>query len=65
VLLPNRFRVRGPLSNMTEFADAFKCPANSPMRAQKACAVWWSSRLQPDDIVLLGMGAHHRRSRRQ
>jgi predicted metalloendopeptidase len=40
VLLPNRFRVRGPLSNMTEFADAFKCPANSPMRAQKARAVW-------------------------
>jgi putative endopeptidase len=37
---PNRFRVRGPLSNMTEFAEAFKCLANSPMRAQKACAVW-------------------------
>jgi putative endopeptidase len=37
---PPRFRVRGPLSDLPEFAEAFSCPAGAPMRAKKACEVW-------------------------
>ncbi len=39
---PPRFRVNGPLSNLPEFAEAFRCPAGSRMaRAQEQrCAVW-------------------------
>jgi putative endopeptidase len=37
---PPRFRVRGPLSNLPEFAAAFSCPADSPMRAKTICSVW-------------------------
>jgi putative endopeptidase len=37
---PPRFRVRGPLSDLTEFAQAFSCPADAAMRAKKACEVW-------------------------
>jgi putative endopeptidase len=37
---PNRFRVRGPLMNLPEFAQAFNCPAGSPMRPAKTCSVW-------------------------
>ena len=35
-----RYRVNGPLSNMPEFANAFKCKANAPMVRQSACRVW-------------------------
>jgi predicted metalloendopeptidase len=37
-----RFRVNGPLSNMPEFAAAFKCKAGDPMvRAEKdRCMIW-------------------------
>jgi putative endopeptidase len=37
---PPRFRLQGPLSNMPEFAQAFSCPAGSPMQAKNACTVW-------------------------
>ncbi|MGC4122044.1 MAG: M13 family metallopeptidase [Myxococcales bacterium] len=39
---PPRFRVNGPLSNMTEFGQAFSCQAGSPMvkAAEKRCEVW-------------------------
>lgn len=37
---PNRFRVRGPLMNLPEFAQAFSCQAGSPMRPAKTCSVW-------------------------
>ena len=37
-----KYRVLGPLSNMTEFAGAFACPAGSPMvrPAETRCRVW-------------------------
>jgi putative endopeptidase len=37
---PPRFRVDGPLSNIPEFAQAFSCPANSPMVRKDRCEVW-------------------------
>jgi putative endopeptidase len=37
-----KFRVIGPLSNLSEFAEAFSCKAGSPMVRSKAdkCEVW-------------------------
>jgi len=37
---PPKFRVYGALRNMREFADAFSCPAGTPMRPAKTCSVW-------------------------
>jgi putative endopeptidase len=37
---PPRFRIRGPLSNLPEFAEAFTCPAGSAMQAKNLCSVW-------------------------
>ena len=37
---PPRFRVRGPLTNMPEFGEAFSCKVGSPMRPQNTCSVW-------------------------
>lgn len=39
---PARFRVNGPLSNLSEFAGAFRCAEGSPMvrRAERRCEVW-------------------------
>ncbi len=39
---PPKFRVNGPLSNVTEFANAFQCKAGAPMvRSQdQRCDVW-------------------------
>jgi putative endopeptidase len=37
---PPRFRVRGPLANLPQFAEAFSCKAGSPMRPKNACSVW-------------------------
>ena len=37
---PPKWRVNGPLSNLPEFAQAFKCAAGTTMRPQKTCAVW-------------------------
>jgi predicted metalloendopeptidase len=34
------FRVRGPLSNMPEFAEAFSCRAGQPMAPVDRCRVW-------------------------
>ena len=36
----NRYRINGVLQNMPEFAQAFQCPATSPMVSQNACRVW-------------------------
>lgn len=35
-----KFRVNGPMSNLSEFAEAFSCPVGSPMRPAQTCAVW-------------------------
>ena len=35
-----RFRVNGPLSQLPEFAAAFKCRANSRMAPRERCSVW-------------------------
>jgi putative endopeptidase len=37
---PAKFRVYGALRNLTEFADAFRCVAGTPMRPAKICTVW-------------------------
>jgi len=37
---PSKFRVKGSLSNMKEFASTFKCPVGSPMNPVKKCEVW-------------------------
>jgi endothelin-converting enzyme/putative endopeptidase len=37
---PPRERVNVPLSQLDGFAEAFQCPAGSPMRRRPACAVW-------------------------
>ncbi|OQV19453.1 Neprilysin-11 [Hypsibius exemplaris] len=37
---PRRFRVIGPLSGMPQFAEAYQCPAESPMNPSKKVAVW-------------------------
>ncbi|KAG0233984.1 hypothetical protein BGW42_006965 [Actinomortierella wolfii] len=37
---PPRWRVNGPLQNMPEFANAFKCASGSPMNPTNRCAVW-------------------------
>ncbi len=37
---PPRFRVRGPLSDLPEFAEAFSCPPKAPMHPENACTVW-------------------------
>jgi putative endopeptidase len=35
-----RFRVNGVVSNMSEFQQAFSCPAGSPMVRANACRIW-------------------------
>ncbi|HEY4118122.1 MAG TPA: M13 family metallopeptidase [Byssovorax sp.] len=37
---PSRYRVNGPAGNLPEFADAFRCKADAPMRRKDACDVW-------------------------
>jgi predicted metalloendopeptidase len=37
---PTIFRVNGVVADVPAFADAFSCPAGSPMRPAKVCAVW-------------------------
>ncbi|MCC6557346.1 MAG: M13 family metallopeptidase [Polyangiaceae bacterium] len=37
---PPRFRVNGPLVNLPEFAEAWKCAEGTPMHPAKTCAVW-------------------------
>jgi putative endopeptidase len=37
---PPRFRVRGPLTNMPEFGEAFSCKVGTPMRPKDTCSVW-------------------------
>jgi predicted metalloendopeptidase len=36
----NKYRVNGPVSNMSEFQKAFSCKANAPMVRQNQCRVW-------------------------
>jgi len=37
---PPKFRVNGPLSNYSQFAQTFQCAAGTPMRPADACEVW-------------------------
>lgn len=37
---PSRFRVRGPFSNMPQFASDFECSAQDQMNPIDKCAVW-------------------------
>lgn len=37
---PPTFRVNGASMNLPAFADAFKCPAGSPMAPNNRCQIW-------------------------
>ena len=37
---PDRFRVLGPLKNSRAFAEAWGCPAGSPMNPHDKCEIW-------------------------
>lgn len=37
---PAQYRVIGPVSNLKEYSDTFKCPPGSPMNPIKKCSVW-------------------------
>ena len=37
---PARFRVIGPLRNLSEFHEAFSCPVGTPMHPEETCEVW-------------------------
>jgi endothelin-converting enzyme/putative endopeptidase len=37
---PPKFRVNGPLSNYSEFWEAFSCAEGTPMHPAKTCEVW-------------------------
>jgi putative endopeptidase len=37
---PPRFRINGPLSNLTEFAAAFHCGPNDKMVRRESCSIW-------------------------
>jgi predicted metalloendopeptidase len=37
---PPKFRVNGPLSNYSQFAQTFQCAAGTPMHPADACEVW-------------------------
>ncbi|MGL5004011.1 MAG: M13-type metalloendopeptidase, partial [Casimicrobium sp.] len=37
---PGPFRVRGPMSNMPEFAKAFACKAGDAMVSQPPVTIW-------------------------
>ncbi|CAG7823976.1 unnamed protein product, partial [Allacma fusca] len=37
---PGEFRVRGPFSNMKQFAEDFQCSVGSGMNPAKKCYVW-------------------------
>lgn len=37
---PGPIRVLGPLSNSKDFAEAYNCPAGSPMNPINKCSVW-------------------------
>ena len=37
---PGRFRVEGPLSNLSQFSEAFSCQDGDAMKRAQPCAVW-------------------------
>jgi predicted metalloendopeptidase len=37
---PARYRVNGSVSNTPAFAEAFACPAGTPMHPAERCTVW-------------------------
>uniref|UniRef100_A0A7S4L8L9 Uncharacterized protein n=1 Tax=Paramoeba aestuarina TaxID=180227 RepID=A0A7S4L8L9_9EUKA len=37
---PTQYRVLGPMSQTPEFAEAFSCPASTPMNPDSRCKVW-------------------------
>ncbi|KAI8357778.1 hypothetical protein BD560DRAFT_437736 [Blakeslea trispora] len=37
---PYKWRINAPLQNSFEFAEAFRCPAGSPMNPVKKCSLW-------------------------
>jgi putative endopeptidase len=37
---PGKYRINGIVSNMPEFARAFKCGVSAPMVNKKSCKVW-------------------------
>ena len=37
---PARWRVNGPMADVTAFADAYQCKPGTPMNSGKVCSVW-------------------------
>ncbi|XP_067121545.1 neprilysin-1-like [Centruroides vittatus] len=37
---PQKFRIIGPVSNMKEFSEAFKCGNDKPMNPVNKCVLW-------------------------
>lgn len=37
---PPKWRINGPVQNLPDFADVFKCKAGTPMSPAKRCDLW-------------------------
>lgn len=50
---PNAARVLGSLRNSPDFAEAWNCPAGSPMNPTQKCTMWWMFKITSSIIAYL------------